>query len=92
MKHRFSYLFLILAAVAILSGCATQSPEQIADPPGFLYGLFHGFIIFFSFIISLFTDYEIYAFPNNGGWYNFGYLLGVMMFFGGGGAGARRRR
>ncbi len=92
MKQRFLYLFLILAAVATLSGCATQSYEQVTNPPGFLHGLFHGFIILFSFVISLFTDFEIYEFPNNGGWYNLGYLLGVMMFFGGGGAGTRRRK
>lgn len=92
MKHRVLYLILILAVVIFISGCATQSPEQILHPPGFLYGLLHGFIIFFSFIASLFTDFEIYAFPNNGGWYDFGFLLGVMMFFGGGGAGSRRRK
>ena len=92
MKNRFMYFCLLLAVIVFLSGCATHSPEQIIDPPGFLHGLFHGFIILFSFVISLFTDYEIYAFPNNGGWYDFGFLLGVMMFFGGGGAGTRKRR
>lgn len=92
MKTRFLYLFFIVAALIIFTGCATQSPEQVLDPPGFLHGLLHGFIILFSFVISLFTEYEIYAFPNNGGWYDFGFLLGVMMFFGGGGAGSRRRK
>jgi hypothetical protein len=29
---------------------------------------------------------------NNGGWYNFGFLLGVMVLLGGGGSGAARRR
>ncbi len=92
MKNRFLYLIFIVATLIIFTGCATQSPEQVLDPPGFLHGLFQGFIILFSFVISLFTDFEIYAFPNNGGWYDFGYLLGVMMFFGGGGAGTRERR
>lgn len=94
MKPNKKLLFLLLVIIAgiVATGCATHSPEEIADPPGFLYGLLHGFIIFFSFIISLFTDYEIYAFPNSGGWYNFGFLLGVMFFFGGGGAGAKKRR
>jgi hypothetical protein len=90
MRRKVTYLVLALAAVFFISGCARQSVDQITDPPGFLHGLLHGFILLFSFIGSLFTDYEIYAFPNSGGWYNFGYLLGVMLFFGGGGAGAKR--
>jgi len=89
-KYLVFILFTLLAAV-LFSACATQNIENVVDPPGFLHGLLHGFILLFSFIASLFTDYEIYAFPNAGGWYNFGYLLGVMMFFGGGGAGAKRK-
>lgn len=92
MKKLIFALVLVLTAAFIFTGCATQSMENIGNLPGFLKGLFHGFIILFSFIASLFTDYEIYAFPNAGGWYNFGYLLGVMSFFGGGGAGAKCRR
>ena len=84
-------IILALAVLSVLlSSCATQSAGNLLDPPGFFHGLFHGFIILFSFIGSFFTDYEIYAFPNTGGWYNFGFLLGVMSFFGGGGAKARR--
>ena len=58
------------------------------EPPGFLYGLMHGFLILFSFIGSLFTDVRIYAFPNSGGWYDFGYVIGAALFLGGGGASA----
>jgi len=53
--------------------------------PGFWSGLLHGFLIVFSFIGSLFTDVRIYSFPNSGGWYDFGYVLGAAMFLGGGG-------
>jgi hypothetical protein len=38
---------------------------------------------------SIFTDVRIYAFPNSGGWYDFGFFLGAASFFGGGGASAR---
>lgn len=92
MKKRLLVLVVLVAAVLFFTGCATQSVGNIANPPGFLKGVFHGFILLFSFIASLFTDYEIYAFPNAGGWYNFGYLVGVMLFFGGGGAGAKGKR
>lgn len=93
MKKRINLLFLLIFAVIIIgmASCATQSPELTTDdPPGFLKGLLHGFIILFSFIAELFTDYKIYAYPNSGGWYDFGFLLGVMIFFGGGASGARR--
>jgi hypothetical protein len=80
----------VCAAAVLLASCATQPrPDVAPSPPGFLWGLLHGFLILFSFIASLFTDYRIYAFPNSGGWYDFGYLLGAMMFLGGGGASAR---
>lgn len=82
MRKQIINIRLLILLVVILSGCATQSVLPQENPPGFLHGLLHGFIILFSFIGSLFSDYEIYAFPNTGGWYNFGYLLGVMIFFG----------
>ena len=93
MKKRINFLYLLAYAVIItgITSCATQSPELATDnPPGFLKGLLHGFIIVFSFIAEFFTDYKIYAYPNSGGWYDFGFLIGVMIFFGGGASSARR--
>ena len=84
------FTFFLLTGVLFV-GCATHTLGNVDNPPGFFKGLLHGFILFFSFIASLFTDYEIYAFPNTGGWYNFGFLLGVMFFFSGSGAGAKRK-
>jgi hypothetical protein len=44
-------------------------------------------------VISLFvSDLNIYEVHNNGAWYNFGYLFGLMCFFGGGGHKAGRHR
>lgn len=74
----------------LLSGCATQPPPAAPDLPGFFSGLLHGFLILFSFIGSLFADYRIYAFPNSGGWYDFGFLLGATVFLGGSGAGGTK--
>lgn len=69
-----------------LSSCATQPVPSAYNPPGFLLGLFHGFTMLFSLIGELFTDYRVYAFPNSGGWYDFGFVLGAALFFGGSGA------
>ena len=53
----------------------------------------HGIIVPITFIISLFSDtVGIYEVSNNGGWYDFGFLIGASLFLGGGGAGARGAR
>lgn len=79
-------LILIIAALFI-TGCADSVSFEQAEsmnPIGFLYGLWHGVIIIFSFIGSLFSDdIAVYAIYNNGGWYDFGFLLGIGAFAGG---------
>jgi len=46
-----------------------------------------------TFMISLFNrGVQFYDVHNNGGWYNFGFILGIMLVFGGGAGGARSRR
>ena len=79
----------IAGAAALLSACAaTQAPTAVAPAaPGFWLGLWHGFIFPIAWIVSLFTDkVAIYAVPNSGGWYDFGYFLGIVVF----GVGARK--
>lgn len=67
---------------ALLAGCAAQPQVTAFDPPGFWSGLLHGSLIFIELIGSIFTDCRVYAFPNSGGWYDFGYFLGVMFWVG----------
>lgn len=71
-----------------LSACARQADSAVApDAPGFFLGIWHGFIFPVAWIFSLFdSKVAIYAIPNNGGWYDFGYFLGIVVF----GVGARR--
>ena len=81
----------ILFAMALLSGCAV--PVHIdtcvagARVYGFWNGLWHGMTAGISFIGSLINPekYVVYAVNNNGGWYNFGFLLGVGGSLGSGG-------
>lgn len=73
---------LVIACICLLaSGCATQMGfEQAAQaqPVGFWHGLWHGMIAPISWIVSLFNkDVAIYAIYNNGGWYDFGFILGI---------------
>jgi len=74
--------------LVLLAGCATQSAAGVAPAaPGFLFGLWHGFIFPVAWVLSLFLpDVAVYAVPNNGGWYDFGYFLGIVVF----GVGARK--
>ena len=79
---------ILLAAALALTACAQQAATAVApDAPGFLEGLWHGFIFPVAWVISLFkSDAAIYAVPNDGGWYDFGYFLGIVVF----GVGARK--
>lgn len=90
---------ILLVVVIVLVGCAPGSNELVDAPreeeevAGFLMGLWHGIIAPITFIVSLFNDsVGMYEVHNNGGWYNFGFLLGMMFIFGGSGGGAASRR
>ena len=81
--------FLAAAPLLALAACAaTQTSAAVAPTaPGFLLGLWHGFIFPIAWLVSLFvSSVAIYAVPNNGGWYDFGYFLGIVVF----GVGARK--
>lgn len=80
MRKQF-VLVAVLAAV-LLTGCADVSPNVqqcvTVDAYGFWGGMWHGMIIWFSFIGSWFSDdIAVYAYNNTGGWYNFGFLMGI---------------
>ena len=88
----------VLGAAALLAlalgGCAAGANPALdtgPDPAGFWLGLWHGFILPVTFIVSLFTDdVSIYEVQNSGNWYDFGYVLGLSMVLGGGGGGSAR--
>ncbi len=75
-----------------LSACATQVSSAVSAAPaapGFLLGLWHGFIFPVAWLLSLvMPEVAVYAVPNTGGWYDFGYFLGIVVF----GVGARKSR
>lgn len=74
-------LVLVLVGVA-LAACAagpndvsTVDGQQLA---GFWLGVWHGMIYPVTFVISLFTkSVNVYEVHNNGGWYNFGFVVGI---------------
>jgi len=77
-----------LLALGALSACAAQPPGT-PGAPAFWSGLWHGLVAPIAFVVSLFNDeVRMYAFPNDGRWYDFGFLLGISCW--GGGAAASR--
>ncbi|GAP67674.1 hypothetical protein BA6E_101117 [Bacteroidales bacterium 6E] len=81
-------------ALFILSGCADVTDIDACrqtEPYGFLSGLWHGLIAPLSFFGSLLSDdIAMYAINNNGGWYDFGFVIGAGILFGGGSRAAKR--
>lgn len=82
--------------VLSLSACAGQIDAGVsegADVPGFWWGLWHGFIFPWAWIGSLFRDdIAVYAVPNTGGWYDFGFFLGITVLGGGSFFGSKKSR
>ncbi|MEP9358286.1 hypothetical protein [Sphingomonas sp. KR3-1] len=88
MSIRTPARLLALGAFLLLAACATRVPGTIQPgAPGFLLGLWHGFIFPVAWFLRLIVpEVSVYAVPNNGGWYDFGYFLGICVF----GVGANR--
>jgi hypothetical protein len=79
-------ILIPLCAALVLSGCADSvslAEAAVKTPVGFWFGLWHGLILPFAWLASLFdSDVAIYAIYNNGGWYDFGFFLGVTSWMG----------
>ena len=99
MKKQILFLSLILLIVISVSGCLagpnTEAflPDHQGNIAGFIMGLWHGCIAPVTFVISLFSDsIHMYEIHNNGGWYDFGFVIGAGIIFGGSSRASRRRR
>ena len=86
---------LAASLLVLLAACAREMPGAVShapETPGFLWGLWHGFAFPFAWIGSLFDPgIAVYAVPNNGGWYDFGFFLGITVLGGGTHFSSRRR-
>lgn len=89
-------LCLVIVLALAVSACASQIDAGVSvEPktPGFLWGMWHGFIFPWSFLGSLFNpDIAVYAVPNKGGWYDFGFFIGITLLGGGSVFGSKSRR
>jgi hypothetical protein len=92
MAKKYWTVILLICVALLFVSCAAHQPVGQAGEPGFWLGLWHGIASPITFIISLFSDIRIYAFPNAGRWYDFGFLIGLCVWSGGGCGAAKRSR
>lgn len=91
MSKRLFWALMAVATILVLTACAAGANPSVGTTPldgdiaGFWLGVWHGIIAPITFIISLFTEnVRFYEVHNNGGWYDFGFVLGAGILFGGG--------
>ena len=77
------YLIILLIVVSSCAHSVDINECALNKESGFWQGIWHGLVIYFSFIGSWFSDVTIYAVHNNGFWYNFGYIIGLGSAIGG---------
>ena len=81
-RSRVTVSVLLAGLVLLLAACApgANTVADTAQLPGFWLGLWHGFICPISFLISLFNDHVgVYEVHNNGHWYDFGFVFGILL-------------
>jgi hypothetical protein len=85
-------LLMVLAACTAGPNPAEKTANTEGKVAGFWFGLWHGLISPVTFIISLFSkSVRLYEVHNNGGWYNFGFVLGAGLFLSGGILGRKKK-
>lgn len=79
-------LIIFISIIVLVSSCTAGNVQFTSESPaGFWYGLWHGIISIISLIIHIFNDnVSVYETNNTGGWYDLGFLFGVISIWGGG--------
>lgn len=82
---RYISFLSIVMAVMLLTACAAGNEQfTTVEPAGFWYGLWHGAIAVISLVIHIFnSDVMVYEINNTGGWYDFGFIFGLLFIWGG---------
>ena len=85
LNTRLFKLLLLLPLFLVLTSCAAGDAQFTQETPaGFWFGLWHGVISVISLIIHIVNEnVVVYEVNNSGGWYDFGFLLGIICIWGG---------
>jgi hypothetical protein len=77
---------LAVLALLLLGSCAVQAPPShgalLLHVPGFWEGMWHGLISWIMLLTEPFDPHRIYAYPNQGGFYDLGWMIGCSFWFG----------
>jgi len=99
MKKSIVTFAIIIIIFLVVTSClpgenpVQDIPSDYGSTAGFLKGLWHGVIAPVTFVISLFTEnINMYEVHNNGGWYDFGFVIGAGIIFSGSGRASHKRR
>jgi hypothetical protein len=89
MRRGVACFGLLIVAALVVSGCAPP-PDTHHGLVDFWGGLWDGLTATFAFLGNLIGlgDWGVYESPNGGGWYDFGFLIGIGALFGGTGSAA----
>jgi len=86
-KKKILLLCVMLIAVLFMAtGCVPRvGGEMLENPAGFFMGIWHGLIVWITFLMGLFTggEFTIYEAYNTGWLYNLGFLIGIGSSVGG---------
>lgn len=84
-KNNIFFLLFFLATATFLVNCQAGHEQYTStQPANFWDGLWHGMISWLMLVVGLFSENVfVYEINNNGGWYDFGFLLGIGMIWGG---------
>lgn len=84
-KRKWIALSGVLMLMVLLTGCVPgDGTYSAADPAGFFWGIWHGWIAPLSLIVGLFNDtWRVYEPFNTGWWYDFGFYIAIISGFGG---------
>jgi uncharacterized membrane protein len=85
-KRRILRFLALVPLILLLTSCAAGNAQFTQDAPaGFWWGVWHGIISVVSLLIHIFNEsVVVYEIDNTGAWYDFGFLLGIIMIWGGG--------
>lgn len=83
--EKIALLLLLIFASLALTGCLPgDGKNNEANPAGFFWGIWHGWLAPLSLVLGLFKDnIRIYEVANTGWWYDFGFYLAIISGFGG---------
>jgi hypothetical protein len=84
-KTKIIYLCLIIVAILALAGCVPgDGANTPANPAGFFWGIWHGWLAPISLLIGLVNgDIRVYEVHNIGWWYDLGFYVAIIGGFGG---------